>query len=61
MNGSPTSPRAEPEPSLAEMLRDPIVKALMSGDGVTEAEILRLVDEVKSSAASPKSSRTVEA
>ena len=35
-----------PEPTVAELLSDPIIRAVMSADGVDEAQLRELLDRV---------------
>ena len=40
-------PATSIEPTIAELLRDPIVGLLMEHDGVTVEELMRLLDEAR--------------
>ena len=39
----PTDPPSMDEPTLHEMLRDPIMQRLMTSDGITKSQLLTLV------------------
>jgi hypothetical protein len=41
--GDPSVRADDPEPSLEDLLRDPVFEGLLRSDGVTKAELLTLV------------------
>jgi hypothetical protein len=45
--GDPTIHADDPEPSLDELLRDPVFQGLLRSDGVTKADLLTLVSATR--------------
>jgi hypothetical protein len=39
--------RLDGEPSIQELLNDPVIEAVMARDGVIRAELILLIDEVR--------------
>jgi hypothetical protein len=46
-DGNPRVRRDDPEPSIRELLADPVLQLLMSRDGVGRAELLDIVDAAR--------------
>jgi hypothetical protein len=45
--GNPWHRRLDGEPTIRELLDDPVIEAMMARDGVARADLVHLIDEVR--------------
>ena len=45
--GNPWHRRLDGEPTITELLDDPVIEAVMARDGVARADLVHLIDEVR--------------